>query len=385
MTEAVNLFELEALAERCLPKAAFDYYISAANDEITLRENRSAYERIRLAPRMLVDVSSRDMSTNVLGANISMPILVAPTAFQRMAHRDGEVATARAAACAGTIMTLSTLSNSSIEEVADGARRALQCNAPTTVPQPSDVGALHCSAQPNLWFQLYVYKDRGITKSLVERAEAAGYAAIALTVDAPLLGRRERDVRNRFCLPENLSVKNLFEAGLNELPSDIADSGLAAYIASLCEPALTWKDLEWLKNITRLPILLKGVLRADDAIKAVKSGADGIIVSNHGGRQLDTVPATIDALPLIVQAVGHHTTILIDGGIRRGTDVLKAIAYGARAVLIGRPVLWGLAMDGERGVQLVLELLRQELDLAMALSGCKTLQDITPDLIFTTR
>jgi 4-hydroxymandelate oxidase len=353
----VNLFELERLAQEKLAQPAFDYYVSGANDEITLRENHAAYERIRLAPHMLVDVSRRDLSTTVLGETISMPIMIAPTAFHRLAHPEGEVATAKAAGRAGTIMTLSTLANSSIEEVAAGASRPL-------------------------WFQLYVYKDRKITASLVQRAEAAGYKAIVFTVDSPLLGRRERDVRNRFHLPNNLSVANLFAAGMSELPTDVPDSGLAAYIASLYDTALTWKDVDWLRSVTKLPILLKGILRADDARIAFEHGVDGIIVSNHGGRQLDTVPATIDALPAIVEAVGDKMEILIDGGVRRGTDVVKALAYGARAVLLGRPVLWGLAMNGEEGVSLVLELIRQELDLAMALSGCPTVADITPDMIY---
>jgi 4-hydroxymandelate oxidase len=353
----VNLFELERLAQEKLAQPAFDYYISGANDEITVRENHAAYERIRLAPRMLVDVTKRDTSTTVLGQNISMPIMIAPTAFQRMAHPDGELASTKAAGRAGTIMTLSTLANSSIEDVAAAATGAL-------------------------WFQLYVYKDRQVTASLVKRAEAAGFKAIVLTVDSPLLGRRERDVKNRFQLPANLSVANLCADGLSELPTDIPDSGLAAYIACLYDTGLTWKDVDWLRSITKLPILLKGILRADDARLALEHGANGIIVSNHGGRQLDTAPATISALPAIVEAVGDKAEIYIDGGVRRGTDVMKALALGARAVLVGRPILWGLALDGEEGALYALELLRQELDLAMALAGCPSLAAITRDLIF---
>jgi 4-hydroxymandelate oxidase len=354
----VNLHELEQCAMERVSGAAFDYYRSGANDEITLQDNMDAYGRIRLAPRMLVDVSNRDLSTTVLGEKVSMPLLIAPTAFQRMAHPDGEIATTKAAGCAGTIMTLSTLANTSIEDVA-------------------------AVASGPLWFQLYVYKDRGITKSLVQRAEVAGYKAIVFTVDSPLLGRRERDVRNRFHLPDDLAVANLLRAGMHELPSDVPDSGLAAYIASLYDTGLTWQDVEWLRGITKLPILLKGILRADDAKRAVDSGVAGIIVSNHGGRQLDTAPATIDALPRVVDAVaGSKVEVLVDGGVRRGTSVMKALAYGARAVLIGRPVLWGLACGGEDGVTMVLEMLRQELDLAMALSGCPNVSSVTRDLIF---
>ena len=332
--EAINLLELEMKARESLPQTVYDYCASGANDEITLRENRLAYERITLLPRMLVDVSERHMGTTALGEPVSMPILIAPTAFQGLAHPEGEVATVKAAGAAKTLMTLSTGSTFSIEEVM----------AVATGP---------------VWFQLYLFKDRAISASLVKRAEVAGCKAIVFTVDVPLLGRRERDVRNQFKLPD----------------------GLAPYIASLLDPALTWKDIEWLTGITKLPVLVKGILRSDDALLAVNHGASGVIVSNHGARQLDTTPATISILPEIVDAVGGKVEVYVDGGIRRGTDVLKAIACGARAVFLGRPVLWGLASGAEAGVRYVLEMLRQEFDLAMALSGCPTLSSITRDLI----
>jgi 4-hydroxymandelate oxidase len=354
--EAINLLELEMKARELLSQTAYDYFASGANDEITLRENRVAYERIALLPRMLVDVSERHMGTTALGEPVSMPILIAPTAFQGLAHPEGEVATVKAAGAAKTLMTLSTLSTFSIEEVM----------AVATGP---------------VWFQLYVFKDRAISASLVKRAEVAGCKAIVFTVDVPLLGRRERDVRNQFKLPEDLSVKNLLRGGLQEFPDGTAGSELATYIASLFDPALTWKDIEWLAGITKLPVLVKGILRSDDALLAVKHGASGVIVSNHGARQLDTTPATISVLPEIVDAVGDKVEVYVDGGIRRGTDVLKAIACGARAVFIGRPVLWGLASGAEAGVRYVLEMVRQEFDLAMALSGCPTLSSITRDLI----
>ncbi|MFZ0711341.1 MAG: alpha-hydroxy acid oxidase, partial [Terrimicrobiaceae bacterium] len=290
-----------------------------------------------------------------LGEPVSMPILVAPTAFQGLAHPEGEVATVKAAGAAKTLMTLSTLSTFSIEEVM----------AVATGP---------------IWFQLYVFKDRAISALLVKRAEVAGCKAIVLTIDVPLLGRRERDVRNQFKLPNYLSVKSLLPEG-QESRDDTAGSGLSPYTASLFEPALTWKDIEWLTGITKLPVLVKGILRSDDALLAVKHGASGVIVSNHGARQLDTTPATISVLPEIVDAVGGKVEVYVDGGIRRGTDVLKAIACGARAVFVGRPVLWGLASGAEAGVRYVLEMLRQEFDLAMALSGCPTLSSITRDLI----
>ncbi len=353
--EAINLLDLEMKARELLPQTVYDYFASGANDEITLRENRVAYERIVLLPRMLVYVSERNMGTTALGEPVSMPILVAPTAFQGLAHPEGEVATVKAAGAAKTLMTLSTISTFSIEEVM----------AVATGP---------------VWFQLYVFKDRAISASLVKRAEVAGCKAIVFTVDAPLLGRRERDVRNQFKL-DDLSVKNLLPAGLQKFPDGSAGFGLAPRIASLFDPALTWRDIEWLTGITKLPVLVKGILRSDDALLAVKHGACGVIVSNHGARQLDTTPATISVLPEIVDAVGGKVEVYVDGGIRRGTDVLKAIACGARAVFIGRPVLWGLASGAEAGVRYVLEMVRQEFDLAMALSGCPTLSSITRDLI----
>jgi 4-hydroxymandelate oxidase len=356
--DAINLWELEERARELLPQKSYDYYASGANDEITLRENRAAYERITLLPRMLVDVSVREMGTIVLGEPVSMPILIAPTGLQGLAHPEGELATTRAASAAKTLTTLATLSTTSIEDVM----------AVATGP---------------VWFQLYVFRDRAISASLAQRAEAAGCKAVVLTVDVPVLGRRERDVRNRFTLPDHVSLKNLLPAGCQELPKNVTGSGLAAYVASLFDAALTWKDIEWLAGVTKLPVLVKGILRADDALRAVNHGASGIIVSNHGARQLDTTPATISILPEIVDAVAGAVEIYVDGGIRRGTDVLKAIAYGARAVLVGRPILWGLAVGGKAGVRYVLEMLRQEFDLAMALSGCPKLTAITRDLVRT--
>jgi L-lactate dehydrogenase (FMN-dependent) and related alpha-hydroxy acid dehydrogenases len=277
-------------------------------------------------------------------------------AFQRLAHPDGEVATAHAAQSTGSLFVLSTLSSSTVEEV----------RGATDGP---------------LWFQLYVYRDRAATRSLVERVEAAGYQALVLTVDAPVLGRRERDVREQFQLPPAVEIANLVPGGLPTLPDASGDSGLAAYCARMLDPSLTWSDLDWLCPITGLPILVKGIVRGDDAARAVEHGASAVIVSNHGGRQLDTAIATIRALPEIVHAVAGRVEVLIDGGVRRGTDIIKAIALGARAVLIGRPVLWGLAVSGERGVARVLEMLRDELDLTMVLCGCRSLADVQRDLI----
>lgn len=353
--DPLNLNELEALAKKKLSQMAYDYYSSGAMDEVTLKENISSYQRLRLLPRMLVDVSNRDMTTNVLGTEMSMPVMVSPTAFHGLAHAEAEAATARSAGKAGVCFIQSTLSNCSIEEVATAG----------TGP---------------LWFQLYVYKDRGITRDLLSRAKDAGFKAIVVTVDSPRLGRRERDERNNFTLPDSLSLKNLAALNLDKFPSD-KGSGLRAYIASLYDPALTWYDFEWIVSESPLPVLVKGVLRPDDALKAIRHGANGIVVSNHGGRQLDTAVSTIDALPAIVEAAADEVPVLVDGGVRRGTDVLKALALGAKAVGIGRPILWGLTINGSEGVDMVLNLIRTELDLAMTLAGCSDIKSITGDLV----
>jgi 4-hydroxymandelate oxidase len=352
----LNLLELEELARAKLPRMAFDYYAGGSHDEVTLRENVAAFGRLRVHYRVLRDVSARSTKTRVLGHEVSFPVLVAPTAFHKMAHDDGELATARATSAQGTVMILSSLATTSIEEVAQVA----------TGP---------------LWFQLYVYKDRGATEAVVARAEAAGCRALVLTVDAPLLGTRERCVRNEFTLPPDLAMQNLAAAGYAVMPTATGDSSLAAYVRARLDPSLSWKDLAWLRSRTKLPILIKGIVRADDARLAVDAGVAGIVVSNHGGRQLDTSPATIDVLPSVVDAVAERCEVLVDGGVRRGTDVLKALALGSKAVLLGRPVLWGLALGGQAGVERVLETLRRELDLAMALAGCASIAEVKRDLV----
>ncbi|MFA6212820.1 MAG: alpha-hydroxy acid oxidase [Candidatus Obscuribacterales bacterium] len=365
----INLVELEALvesklADTSLAPAHFDYYRGGACDEITLKRNCQAYQELSVWPRMLVDISKRSMSLNLFGQQLDMPILIAPTAFQGLAHERGELASAAAASRLNTVMTLSTLSNYSIEEVADAA-----------TPVNDSKNGHH------LWYQLYVYKDRAITKELVARAEASGYQALVVTVDSPMLGRRERDVHNHFTLPVGLRAANLENFALDKIDKSQEDSGLASYIASLYDTSLTWKDLEWIISLTNLPTLVKGVLRPDDALRAIECGVKGIIVSNHGGRQVDTTISTIEALPSVVAAVESKVEVLLDGGIRRGTDVLKALALGAKAVMIGRPVLWGLALSGESGVETVLNLLKSEFDLAMGLCGCANLTEITSDLV----
>ncbi len=357
---AANLLELEELARGVLPRMTFDYYAGGADGEVTLADNLAAFERRRIAYRVLAGVGEIDLAATILGERLAMPVLIAPTAFHRLAHPEGETATARAAGAAGTAMILSTLSNTPVEEVV------------AATPGP-------------VWFQLYVYRDRGATRALVERVEAAGCRALVVTVDNPRLGRRERDIRNRFHLPGDLAVANLTADGYGGLPPVAEGSGLAAYVGSMLDPNLTWDDFDRFASWTRLPILLKGIVRADDAVRAAERGAAGIVVSNHGGRQLDGSVATLDALAPIADALaglgGAAPELLLDGGVRRGTDVLKALALGARAVLLGRPVLWGLALGGGDGVTRVLSMLRTELELAMALAGARNVGEVTRDLI----
>jgi 4-hydroxymandelate oxidase len=352
-----NLLELEGMARAKVPKPAFDYIAGGAEDEASLARNAEAFGRWALRPRVLVDVSRRDTSTSVLGQRISMPIMVAPTAFHMLVHPEGEVATALGTAAAGTLMVASTLATRSLEEIAA-------------------VGAA-----PR-WFQLYVYKDRKVTKDRGRRAADAGYQALCLTVDAPVAGRRERDERNAFTLPPGLNVRNLEAAGLDRMPEGgVVCSGLAAYWAEMLDPGLTWRDVGWLRSLSPLPLVLKGIMTAEDATLAVEHDVDGIIVSNHGGRQLDCTRATLDALPEVAAAVGGRAEVYVDGGVRRGTDVLKAVALGARAVLLGRPVLWGLALDGAEGVRAVLEHLRMELEISMALGGSPSVAHIDGDIL----
>ncbi|AKG22735.1 alpha-hydroxy acid oxidase [Calothrix sp. 336/3] len=364
-SQPINIFEYEQLAAESLSKMAWDYYVSGAWDEITLGDNHAAFERIRFRPRVLVDVSDRHLETTILGQSLALPLLIAPMAFQCLAHPEGEIATATAASQGNVGMVLSTMSNKNLEEVATAYQTSQ--NSPISTP---------------LWFQLYVHRDRGLTRALVERAYAAGYNALCVTVDAPVLGVRERDKRNQLTLPENLQLANLATlSGLN-IPETQGESGLFAYFAQQLDPAVTWRDLEWLQSLSPLPLVVKGILRGDDAVRAVECGARAIAVSNHGGRQLDGAIASVDALVEVVTAVDGRAEVIIDGGIRRGTDILKALAMGAKAVMIGRPVLWGLAVNGQAGVCDVLKIIREELDVAMALCGCTHVANIGDILQF---
>jgi isopentenyl diphosphate isomerase/L-lactate dehydrogenase-like FMN-dependent dehydrogenase len=331
----INVLQYESLAREKLSQEVYEFVAGGAEEEVTLRENRAALQRIQLRPRVLVDVSHIDASTTVLGERVALPVLLAPAGGQQLLHPDGELASARAAAAAGTIAVLSTTSSYSIEEVAEAA------DGPK-------------------WFQLYIF-SREIAADLVQRAEAAGYAAICLTVDSPRLGRRERPLRDGQPFFPPIVPKNLLGFDLRSIQHN---------------PAVTWHDVDWLRSLTSLPIVLKGIMTAEDACLAVEHGVLAIVVSNHGGRQLDGVPATIDVLPEVVEAVEGRAEVLLDGGVRRGTDVLKALALGARAVLIGRPYLYALAVDGEPGVRHVLGLLSDELETAMALLGCPSLDHL---------
>jgi 4-hydroxymandelate oxidase len=356
MNVHVNLAAIEAVAASLLPKPTFDYFAGGAADELSLRDGSHSYDRINLRPHVLRDVCDRNLGTSVIGHQIAMPLMVAPMAFQRLAHPEGELATVRASGHAGIPMVLSSLSTQSMETVV-------------------------AAASSPVWFQLYVYRDRSITRDLIARAEAAGCSALVVTVDAPVQGKRERDITNGFTLPPDIRMENLLPAGLEKFPVITTGSGLGAYINAQFDPSVTWADIEWFRSQTRLPVIVKGVLRGDDAAEALMCGAHAVVVSNHGGRQLDTAIAPIDALPEIVDAVAGRAEVYVDGGVRRGTDVVKALARGARAVLIGRPVLWGLAAGGEAGALQVLDIMRDEFDIAMALCGARTVSEIDKSLL----
>jgi 4-hydroxymandelate oxidase len=333
----LSLFDFENEAHTRIPHGAWERISGGSADEITLRWNREAYDHIRLKPRILVDVSKLDTRVTLFGQELPFPILLAPTGGQRFIHPEGEVAAARGAAAANSIYVISSSASMKVEDIAK-------------------------STKGPVWFQLYVQKDRAFTRDLVQRAEDSGCRALCVTVDSPTFGARNREDRAKKELPER------------ELPNLKGKDYL--------DPSLTWKDIDWLRSFARRPVLLKGVLNPDDAATAVKAGASGIIVSNHGARNLDTVPATIDALPLVVEKVAGRVPVLVDGGIRRGTDIIKAFALGASAVQIGRPYLWGLGISGAEGVTRVVEILRKEFEMALALMGRPTIASIDRSVLW---
>jgi L-lactate dehydrogenase (cytochrome) len=372
LARALTVDDLRRLARRRLPRAVFDFVEGGAGDERTVARNRAAFERLLFQPRILVDVSKREQATAVLGERVATPVLVSPTGMAGLCWPKGEVAAARAAHDAGTIYTLSTHSSCSIEEVAAGA------------PGP-------------LWFQLYVWQSRALTRSFVDRARAAGYRALVLTVDVPIISRRERDLRNGFTVPPRITIRNALDtlrrvgwvrrvllgprltlANLVGAPgaprTDIVT--LAGVAHRQVDPSIAWADLAWFRSLWPGPLVLKGVLSPADARRAADHGVDGLVVSNHGGRQLDGTPASVEALPEIVDAVGDRVEVLLDGGVRRGADVVRALALGARAVMVGRPYLYGLGAGGAAGVRRALEILAGEVDQTLALVGVPRVADL---------
>ena len=353
-TEPINIFEFEALAERSLPRADFDFIAGAATDEITLRRTRAAFDSIMLRPQMLVDTSAMSLSTTVLGQSIDFPLLACPAGMHGKAHRDGELATARAVGSMGTVMILSSGSTYTLEDVAGEA----------TGP---------------IWFQQYLYKDRGLTRTMAHRAEEAGYSALCVTLDSSVSAKRERNIRNNFRAPPSPNYASVEMGEYSWSLSSDAPRG----VIDLIDRSATWTHLDQLAADTSLPILVKGIMTAEDARLCVEHGVKALVVSNHGGRQLDTTFASIEVLPEVVDAVDGRLEVYLDGGIRRGTDILKALALGARAVLIGRPLFWGLAADGEDGVRTVLQILRDELEMAMAMCGRPNISSVDISLLGT--
>eukprot|EP00118_Oscarella_pearsei_P010369 m.63327 g.63327 ORF g.63327 m.63327 type:complete len:359 (+) comp35166_c0_seq2:22-1098(+) len=347
--DLVSVLDYERYAEVHLPSLYWRFFSEGAIGSQTVKRNQSGFERLRLRPRVLRNVSRLETETTIQGEKIAFPICVAPTASHCLAHSDGELATAKAAAGLGTCMTLSHVANKSLEAVAEAAGEGLR------------------------WLQLYIFRDRTTIVKLVRRAEAAGYKALAVTIDHPVIGKRRTPLTT---LPPGLHMPNVFDE------SDVVRrEDMFWQLREQIDGSLTWDDVEWVQSITQLPVVVKGIHTAEDAQEAVKRGIRGVWVSNHGGRQLDGVPGTIEVLPEIVKAVDGKAEVYLDGGIRYGTDVLKALALGARAVFVGRPVLWGLAHSGEKGASRVLQILRDEFQTAMALAGCAKLTDIGSSLV----
>ncbi|MDP6476099.1 MAG: alpha-hydroxy acid oxidase [Alphaproteobacteria bacterium] len=374
---AINIAALRGEARRVLPRAIFDFVDGGAEDEYTLRRNESAFDAVALLPRPLGGSAERDLSISLFGQRLALPLMVAPTGLAGLLWPDGEAASARAAAAAGTAYCLSHASVCTLEALATAA---------TAAPR---------------WMQTYIYRDREFSREIAERAAAAGYDALVVTVDTQYLGNRERDIRNGFAIPPRLTTGEVARMALKlgwlmrmrsaipkitfgnyVRPGNAEDlTAMAERMLTLPEPGLAWRDIEWLRGVWRGPLLIKGILHPEDGAEAVAHGVDGVIVSNHGGRQLDGAAAAFDALPGVVDAVQGRASVLIDGGIRRGSHVVKALAFGADCCCIGRPQLWGLAVGGEAGVAHVLDILRREIDLAMALSGLSKIEDIGADIL----
>ena len=355
MNQPINLTDYRAIARKVLQKEIFDFIDGGACDEITKYRNRRSFNEITIKPLCLRDVSDVDPSIKLMGNNLRFPALIGPTAFHQLIQQAGEIATARAAKLCSIPMIVSTMSNHSLEEIASQ------------------------SLHNNLWLQTYIFKNRELTESLIRRAEKAGYKAIVITVGSPQMGKRDRDIRNSFVLPSELTTGN-FESP----KANINNMLIYKFAESELDPSATWDDIRWVQSLTKLPILLKGIMNILDAEKACRLNLAGIIVSNHGGRQLDTTEATISVLPAIVKTVNSRILVMMDSGIRRGTDVFKAIALGADAILLGRPILWALAASGESGVVKALDILKEEFEISLKLSGCCNIQEIrkySPNII----
>jgi L-lactate dehydrogenase (cytochrome) len=373
----LTIADFRQIARRRLPKFVFDYVDGAAGDETTKHRNDAAFAQLRLHPRQQVDVSKRSMETTLLGRRLSMPMLLGPTGLQRLVHRRADLEVAKAAGDADIPFVVSASTAFTVEEIAD-------------------------AGSGDLWLQIYPWRDRKALEHVLTRAIAAGYSTLVVTVDVPLLGRRERDLRNGMCIPPRITPRNVYQGARHprwvthllrgpEITfvnfKDLAPSSKGMALMrwvndELTNPAAEWTELQWLRQLWPGPLVVKGVLTVEDARAAVREGADAIVVSNHGGRQLDGTPATAEVLPRVVDAVGDRTEVLMDGGVRRGDDILKALALGARAVLVGRPYWWGLAAGGTRGVRDVIDVFRNELDMAMALSGRPTVDSVGRDLLF---
>ncbi len=350
----LNVYDYEQAAAETMPETFYEYYAGGVADNLTLNENRAAFDRLKLLPRIFRDVSNISLETEIMGVKRPSPFLIAPAAMHKLGHPDGELATARAAHSLGVPQILSTLSSVAVEEV-------------------TAVGH-------SVWFQLYIFRDRAWSQEIVQRAVAAGCEALVVTVDVPVQGLRENLKRIKFTIPSEIPLPNLNRPGHSQ------DAiSLLKLVDVNFDPGLTWRDIDWLRSFTDLPIWVKGILRADDAQRAADASVAGIIVSNHGGRQLDTAVTPIEALPAIANAVGSQIELILDGGIRRGSDVLKALALGANAVSLGRAPLWGLSVNGAAGVQHILQILHDELSNVMAQCGCTTIAELTPDLIFNPR
>jgi isopentenyl diphosphate isomerase/L-lactate dehydrogenase-like FMN-dependent dehydrogenase len=345
-SEPINLFDFEAAAKELLPKAEYDYIAGGATDEISVKRNRRAYESWALRPRVLRDVSAVDLSTVVLGTRVNLPVLIAPCGGHKRAHPEGETATYRAATACGTILAVSANSNTSFEDLAK-------------------------AAPGHLWVQLYPFRDKAMTKEWLERAKTARYEAVVVTLDSQWPPKRERNIRNKYQRSR----------GANYPKSDPTTPRPAGRAGEGSDPAATWKDLEWLKSATDLPVVAKGIMTGEDVELCVDAGIDGVIVSNHGGRHLDNTLATVEVLSEAVTAARGKLEVLLDGGVRRGADVVKAIALGAKAVFIGRPLFWGLAVAGEQGVVRVLNILREEMEITMAKCGRPTVASIDPSVV----